>query len=231
MGGTRDLAVGSTKVDDRHPWDDGCVIDLTRLVEDFAVAVQRADSHKPQAVASTTGRAYQPGIGPHTESQTIRLVTNELVALDQEYAAYALDVPYPGASRQRCDWCLGSRLSWDWAIEAKMLRMFGDNGKLNDNMLMHVLSPYSAHRSALTDCGKLVHSDLPGRKAIMIFGYDYNDWPMDPAIEAFETLASERVTLGDRHAAVYNQLVHPVHQRGRVFAWEVEGRSRARLSE
>jgi hypothetical protein len=33
-----------------------------------------------------------------------------------------------------------------------MLRLLGDNGKLNDNMLMHVLSPYQAHRSALTDC-------------------------------------------------------------------------------
>jgi hypothetical protein len=47
-------------------------------------------------------------------------------------------------------------------------------------MLMHVLSPYPAHRSALTDCQKLVRSDLPGRKAIVVFGYDYNDWPMNP---------------------------------------------------
>ncbi len=96
--------------------------------------------------------------------------------------------------------------------------MFGDNGKLNDNMLMHVLSPYSAHRSALTDCGKLIRSSLPSRKAIVIFGYDYNDWPMDPSIEAFETLASQRVILGDQHAAAYDHLVHPVHQRGRVSA-------------
>jgi len=42
-------------------------------------------------------------------------------------------------------------------------------------------------------------SGLPGRKAIVIFGYDYDGWTMDPAIEAFETLASERVVLGDRH--------------------------------
>jgi len=55
----------------------------------------------------------------------------------------------------------------------------------------------------------------------MIFGYDYQGWAMDPAIEAFETLASERVALGDRHEAAYSQLVHPVHEHGRVFAWEV----------
>jgi hypothetical protein len=27
------------------------------------------------------------------------------------------------------------------AIEVKMLRLMGDNGKLNDNMVMHILSP------------------------------------------------------------------------------------------
>jgi hypothetical protein len=73
----------------------------------------------------------------------------------------------------------------------------------------------------LTDCEKLARSAFPGGKAIVIFGYDYEGWAMDPAIEAFETLASGRVTLGVRHAAGYAHLVHPVHQRGRVFAWEV----------
>jgi hypothetical protein len=68
---------------------------------------------------------------------------------------------------------------------------------------------------------------MPGRKAIVIFGYDYDDWPMDPAVEAFETLASQRVALGDQHAAAYDQLVHPVHLRGRVFAWEVGTRTGA----
>ena len=28
--------------------------------------------------------------------------------------------------------------------EVKMLRLMGDNGKPNDNMLMHILSPYPA---------------------------------------------------------------------------------------
>jgi hypothetical protein len=108
-----------------------------------------------------------------------------------------------------------------------MLRLFGDNGKLNDNMLMHILSPYPAHRSALTDCAKLTTSGLAGRTAILIFGYDYEGWAMDPAIEAFETLAAERVILGDRHEAAYDDLIHPVHRRGRVFAWEVASRTGA----
>ena len=53
-----------------------------------------------------------------------------------------------------------------WFIEVKMWRLMGDNGKPNDNILMHVLSPYVQHRSALTDCEKLSNSGFTGRKAI-----------------------------------------------------------------
>jgi hypothetical protein len=48
----------------------------------------------------------------------------------------------------------------------------GDNGKPNDNMLMHILSPYPSHRSALTDCQKLAASGFSGSLAILIYGYD-----------------------------------------------------------
>jgi|tagenome__1003787_1003787.scaffolds.fasta_scaffold20571626_1 hypothetical protein len=202
-------------------------MELPRLVRDFAAGFKDADGRRPQAVSST-GRAYQPGIGPHTEQDSIRLTIAELTGLDSTYKAHGIDVPYPGAIRQRCDWCLGSPPSWEWAIEAKMLRLFGDNGKLNDNMLTRVLSPYPAHRSALTDCAKLAGSDISDRRAILIFGYDYDQWPMDPAIEAFEALARRRVDLGERHVAGYEGLVHPVHQRGRVFAWEIRPRQSRR---
>jgi hypothetical protein len=200
------------------------MIELAQLVQDFAVAIRRADSRGPQAVWSRTRRPYRPGIGPHTEDQTLKLVIKELIACDAAYIPHSFSVPYPGASRQRCDWCLGSPPAWDWATEVKMLRLFGDNGKLDDNMLMHILSPYPDHRSALTDCVKLADSGLRGRKAIMIFGYDYDDWPMDPVIDAFESLASDHVGLGRQYQAAYDHLMHPIHQRGRVFAWELAGR-------
>ena len=97
----------------------------------------------------------------------------------------------------------------------------GDNGKPNDNMLMHILSPYPNDRSALTDCAKLLESGLPGRKAVVIYGFDYPKLPMDPAIEAFETLAGRWVGLGTRYVSHYADLVHPVHAAGRVFGWEI----------
>jgi hypothetical protein len=88
-------------------------------------------------------------------------------------------------------------------------------------MLMHILSPYPADRSALTDCVKLVQSQLAGHKAVVIYGFDYPGLPMDPAIEAIELLARAKAMLGKREERAFDDLVHPVHKRGRVFGWEI----------
>jgi hypothetical protein len=88
-------------------------------------------------------------------------------------------------------------------------------------MIMHILSPYPEHRSALTDCSKLVASALAEQKAILIYGYDYPGWSMDQAIDAFQTLARERVRLSEPSIAEVRDLIHPVHQRGRVFGWQI----------
>jgi len=100
----------------------------------------------------------------------------------------------------------------------------GDNGKPNANMLMHILSPYPADRSALTDCLKLASSSLGRRHAVVIYGFDFEEYPMEPAIAAFETLAHERVRLSQRFTASFADLVHPVHRQGAVHAWELWAR-------
>lgn len=198
---------------------------LADLVVDFARAIQAVDSLAPVASNARTGACYQPGIGPHTEAQTVKLVMAHLANADPlRYASYRLGVPYGDGTRQACDVCLGDPAPWEWAIEVKMLRLMGDNGKLNDNMVMHILSPYPAHRSALTDCAKLLASQLGLHKAILIFGYDYPGWPMDPAIEAFQALAEREVKLASHPVASFDGLVHPVHRRGRVFGWQVQPR-------
>ena len=84
------------------------------------------------------------------------MVTAELRAIRPDaYEQVGINISYPESPRQKCDLCVGKAVeNWDWAIEVKMLRLLGDNGKPNDNILMHILSPYAAHRSALTDCAK-----------------------------------------------------------------------------
>ena len=197
-------------------------MELADFVRDIAAAIKRIDERAPRAANQRTGVLYQPGIGPHPETQAVALIVSELCTnSDQRYAGRLnTGVGYVG-SRQKCDLCIGTSPNWEWAIEVKMLRLMGDNGKPNDNMLMHILSPYAADRSALTDGPKLLNSGLVGRKAIVIYGFDYSGLLMDPAIEAFEVLAGRQVVLGPRAVAAYSDLVHPVHQHGRVFGWEL----------
>ncbi|GCE16990.1 hypothetical protein KDK_07900 [Dictyobacter kobayashii] len=168
---------------------------------------------------------YSPGIGPHTETETINLVIGELVALyPDRYENYSIQVPY-AETRQKCDICLGKADNWEWIIEVKMVRFFGDNGKPADTIITHLLSPYYTDHSALSDCEKLTQSSFLGNKAILIYGYDYDKRSLDPAIDAFEVLAKEKVILGDRITSTFEGLIHPVHKRGRVFAWEVVRKS------
>ena len=103
----------------------------------------------------------------------------------------------------------------------KLVRMLGDNGLPNDNLPTHILSPYPKHRSAVTDCEKLVGSGHAPRSGILIYGYEYKDWPLEPMIDAFERLATAVVQIGERHSASFDGLIHPVHTSGAVFAWEI----------
>src|SRR6266550_9531538 len=140
-------------------------VELDRFVDDFGRALVAADTARPCATNARSKTAFQPGIGPHSEAQTVKLVGAELESLVPETygGRLAYGVAYPELPRQKCDLCVGLAPDWDWAVKIKMLRVLGDNGKANDNILMHLLSPYPAHRSALTDCEKLVDSRL-GRR-------------------------------------------------------------------
>ncbi len=200
-------------------------ISIDSFVADVAQAIERIDATRPVALNQRSKEPYQPGIGPHTESATVALIMGELrMQHGDRYAAFEVGVSYPAIKRQKCDLCLGTAPSWSWAIEIKLFRFLGDNGQPNDNILMHILSPYAEHRSALTDCTKLVRSGLAGRKAIVIYGFDAEDWPLGPAIDAFELLAAARVRLGTRAESRFGGLVHPVHAAGSVFGWEIAER-------
>lgn len=201
-------------------------LDLATFVSDFAAGLAAADAIRPQASNQRTGSLFQPGIGPHTEEQTVQRVMEQLNQLHPPRydSRWKTGLPYATiGSRKKCDLCLGNPPNWDWAIEVKMLRFLGDNGMPNDNILMHILSPYPAHRSSLTDCEKLLDSGIQGRKAILIYGYDSDDWPLEPAITAFEVLARSRVCLGPCASKPFFNLVHPYHRSGQVFAWEITG--------
>jgi hypothetical protein len=193
---------------------------IDQLAGDFAKAIESIDERGPVWSSVRTGKKYQPGLGPHPETAVVDLVAHELAREAPDvYGNFGLGVPYPSSPRLKCDWVLGEPPVL--AIEVKMLRLMGDNGRPNDNMLMHNMSPYPQHRSALTDGPKLLSSGFSSRLALLIYGFDYPDLPMDPAIEAFELLASQRIGISEMASASFSGLVHPVHREGRVFAWGI----------
>lgn len=154
----------------------------------------------------------------------MRLVTQEMVSTGAlAGTAVGQFQPYPGSPRQKADVWIGTPLQW--VIEVKMARFFGDNGKLDDTAIKDILSPYPSDRSALGDCRKLAESGFEAvGMAVLIYGFGHPDRPLEPAIDAFELLARHAVDLGSRYSAPLEDLVHPVHASGAVFAWSVATR-------
>lgn len=201
--------------------------ELRDLINDLAVALKAADARLPQARSHSRAapRTYQPGVGPHSEDETVELIANELAFIhgpNYRDRVHRL-VAYSSQDRQKCDLCIGAGRPFDWVLEVKLLRLLGDNGKPNGNMLMHVLSPYTSDRSAVTDCKKLLSAALGRRKAVVIVAYEDPERPAARAVEAFERLATMHVSLGPRIEAPFAGLAHPVHREGCIFAWEVCG--------
>jgi hypothetical protein len=199
------------------------ILMLNTLVSDFAKALKAVDTDRPIAISGTTKRAYQAGIGPHTETATLQLIKEKLIVLDENmYRHIETGIPYPKSPKQKCDWRWTSPSNEVFMIEAKMMRLMGDNAKPNDNILTHILSPYPQQRSALTDCQKLIASGFVGTPTILIYGYEYEGYPLEPVIDAFEYLASKTALLSQRCTATFSDLTHPVHQSGAVYAWTVQ---------
>jgi len=129
---------------------------------------------------------------------------------------------YPG-SRNTCDVVLPK----SWAIEIKLARPFGDNGKPAERWSENVLYPYPGNTSALGDCIKLLGSGFSERKAIIIIGYEHSPprTPLESAIRSFELIASNvlGIRLNPRTEVLVPDLVHESHQQARVYGWEVLG--------
>jgi hypothetical protein len=193
-------------------------VELAQIVTDFASGLKGADALSPQAVSSRSGKAYQPGIGPHGENAAVKLVLNQMRRLRPGNYESARPVQYP-SSRLQCDLGVGDPL--EWVIEVKMARAFGDNGKLDDTYVKDILSPYETDHSALSDVKKLRSSGFDCRKAILVYGFAYSGRELEPLLQALEVLANLNGPVGKRVERSFTGLVHPVHTEGVVAGWEV----------
>jgi hypothetical protein len=184
-------------------------VTLNEVVEDIADGLARIDSSR------VPFRAFQPGVGPYGEPQLVKLIASYL----NELPRYDKSV----RTKRTPDLLIPNR----WAMEFKIARPYGDNGREAENWSVNLLHPYSGNVSTVGDCYKLGKLQCPERKAVVVVGYEHvlAEIDLDPLIESFELIAKHiaNIDLSPRVECRREPLTHPVHQVVRIFAWEVIG--------
>lgn len=162
-------------------------------------------------------KSFHPGVGPYGEPQLLKKIAEYLngkkICQSQVITKRTPDMLIPG----------------EWALEFKIARPFGDNGKEAENWSVNLLHPYRGNVSLIGDCFKLLERGGRERRAVITIGYEHNPPVIDltPLIESFEVVARNVLRLNPSGIKEQraNDLIHPVHQVVRVFAWEVIGNS------
>lgn len=191
---------------------------LDRLVSDLAAAFLAIDQSKPIGKSQT--REYRAGIGPLREAEAVRHAIKYLKNQNNSVYQNASPCRYPN-SKASCDLLIPG----EWALEFKLVRPFGDNGKEAEHWSENILHPYPGNVSSIGDCLKLAQCGFGERKAVIVFGYEHipPQITIESAVRAFELLAKELhgLKLTQRAFSSFGPLVHPIHQQGQVFGWEV----------
>ena len=182
-------------------------MELQQIAEDIVQALESVDRSR------VPFRAFMPGVGPYGEPQLTKLIAVFLNDLkhyeDSVVTKRTPDLLIPGK----------------WAIEFKIARPFGDNGKEAENWSVNLLHPYPGNVSVVGDCYKLAGLANTERKAVIVIGYEHVPPRIDltPLVDSFEAVARSvaGIKISERIEARRGGLIHPVHQLTRVFAWEV----------
>jgi len=190
-------------------------LDLPDLLNDIADAIVGIDA------SAVPFKAFQPGVGPYGEPQLVRAIADHLNRIPA-YAGQAVTKRTPDL-----------RLGDNWALEIKIARPYGDNGREAENWSVNLLHPYPGNVSLIGDALKLSTLVFPGRRAVVVIGYEHAPprIGLAPLLAAFEAVAREvtKINLGPRVQVYRSNLRHPVHQAAVIAGWEVY-ESRARES-
>jgi len=182
-------------------------MDLERVVTDVADVLKIIDS------AGVPFKGFQAGVGPYGEPQLVKLIAEHLNR-SPEYALRVKTMRTPDLLIAGC-----------WALEIKIARPFGDNGKLAENWSVNLLHPYGGNTSLLGDCLKLRPYACQEQKAVLVIGYEHDppQVSLEPLTRSFEVIATEVLSIrqGQRVSALRTNLIHPVHQRLIVMGWTV----------
>lgn len=179
-------------------------MNYSELVNTIADILKEIDNDRP------IHKEFKPGIGPFGEPQIVSMIANHLIAKGN-----------PARTRRTPD----LEIQQDWAIEFKIVRPFGDNGKEAENWTVNLLHPYPGNVSLIGDALKLEQLLNYNHKGLFIIGYEHDPVKisLDPIIASFELIAREvmKINLSDRIEEKRVGLVHPEHQVVRCIGWEL----------
>jgi len=181
-------------------------MDYEDIVISIADILKEFDTERP------VHKLFQPGIGPFGEPQIVGIIAQRL----SSKGIKAETRRTPDLDIQHL-----------WAIEFKIVRPFGDNGKEAENWSVNMLHPYSGNVSLLGDANKLISLNVFPNKGLFVIGYEHNPAKicLDPLLDSFESIARNvmKVNLGKRIEQKRENLVHPEHQVLRCVGWQLYG--------
>jgi hypothetical protein len=179
-------------------------MEYAEIVSAIADILKQYDSEEP------VHKAFQAGIGPFGEPQIVRVIAQRLSAQG-----------IPAQTKRTPDLAL----QHEWAMEFKIVRPFGDNGRKAENWSVNLLHPYAGNVSLIGDAIKL--SGLGGYRHRGLFAIGFEHSPakvsLDPLINSFELIATQvmHIALGKRIEEKRDGLVHPEHQVLRCVGWQL----------
>jgi|SRR5215472_17526762 len=124
--------------------------ELSQLVSDVSDCVYAIDA------SGTRFKDFQYGVGPYGEPQLVKLIAERLNQ-NPRYNGRAVTKRSPDLL-----------IRGDWAIEVKIARPFGDNGKEAENWSVNLLHPYPGNVSVIGDCLKLMSYSGPERRGVLV---------------------------------------------------------------
>ena len=180
------------------------IVQIAELVGVVADTLKDFDNEGP------VHKTFQPGIGPFGEPQLIK-----------EVALRLTNQGFPARTHRTPDLDIGNT----WAVEFKIVRPFGDDGRLAESWSQNLLHPYVGNTSLIGDALKLM--SMKGYRHSCLFAICYeHEIPLvdlEPLLCSFELIAGSvmQIPLSGRVEERRGALVHPTHQVLRCVAWEL----------
>lgn len=170
-------------------------MELEQIVENMAKSLVIVDEITEIQHESRSGSgAYISCVGTMWEDDFTReSIINWALRSPGDFENFTekwLEVSYP-VGRGKCDLVLSGKgfkpefglAAYEWAIENKYVRFIGDNGKNNDYGVTKVVSPYRKDRSSVLDAERLLTFNLAEKKAIIMYGFEFDSNSHSLALE------------------------------------------------